>query len=221
MKIKASYLIFFIFVGDVYAADFGVVTDIKGVTKAVEAKKAVVVGQSLASGTKYEVVGNGKMVMVDYSTCSEWTIKGPAIVSLSSGAPVVVKGDKKTAVNKTGTLGACFKPSDVKSASSHEVGALVLMGRSGKGPDDEPIPDDNTGPLRVNTSPESVENSILEMGKLAEERKASISELIMLVLHYEIINDRAKIKLYIGYLKEKTPNSEFVKQVEETYKISQ
>jgi hypothetical protein len=207
MNFKALVLVGLLFAGNAYAGDYGIVTDIKGKARVVGAKKDVVMGQNIQAGASYEIASKSKIVVVEYTTCLEWTLKGPATVSVSSGEPKVVQGDKKKTVNKSGSLGACFKTADVKSASSHEMGGLVLM--SGEG--------EKTA--QGAKEQETREAAIEKMKKEAKEHKASNSALLMLVIYSEMNNDSEGVREYVKYLKEKAPDSPFVRQVEKEYGI--
>lgn len=196
-----------LFAGGVWAADYGMVADVKGGVELHVKKKPLSAGQSVPAGEKVLVKDKGVVIVVSYADCSEWKLSGPMIFTFEKGEPVVFRGDKKNAV-KTRKLSVCYKPGDVKSATSHEMGGLSLMAKGTESSKPQVGPSDGQQTKFANA----------EVGVDAEGMKAeadgpnpSNSTLMMMVMHYQRAGDKESAKKYFMKLKESIPDSEYVK----------
>lgn len=193
--------------GGAWAADYGMVADVKGSAELQAKKKPLVAGESVAAGEKVLVKDKAVVVLVTYSDCSEWKLTGPIIFTFEKGGPVVFRGDKNNAI-KTRKLSVCYKPGDVKSASSHEMGALSLMAKGQESDKPQVGPSDGQQSKFANSS----DGGDLEGLKAdADGPNPSNATLMMMVMHYQHSGDKESAKKYFMKLKESIPDSEYVK----------
>jgi hypothetical protein len=187
--------------------DFGIVMDVNG--KAEANKKALDLGRNVMVGDTISVSAKGHIVIVEYKGCFEWKITGPAEVKVSDTSPEIAKGSAGK-VEKGRKMPACYKPNDVKTASTHEQGALVLMTKE----ESNEMPSGPTPDAELSATSESEPEGITQMRKDFKAGKTDVPSLISLIMHDLKKNDKDSARVYYAELKKKAPASAFVKQLE-------
>jgi hypothetical protein len=191
-----------------FAEDFGIIMDIAG--QAESNKKPLDLGKSVFVGDAITVSEKGSLLVIEYNGCVEWRVNGPAKIQVNKSGLQIAKGGNGL-VQKGKKLPACFKPLEMRSASTHEQGSLVLMTNEQKSAADLPTPPVPDAELSASSTTEP--EGITELRKNFNEGKAGIPELMTLIAYDMNKNDKDSAKQYYLELKKKAPDSAYVKQL--------
>ncbi|MBI3794382.1 MAG: hypothetical protein HY280_06595 [Nitrospinae bacterium] len=192
------------------SADFGIVMDVSG--NATANKKAVDLGQNVTVGESLSVPAAGRLVVVGYKGCSEWKITGPAKVTVLDAGPELAKGSTGK-IEHGRKMPACYKPADLKTASTHEQGALVLMNKKDTGD----LPSPPQADAELSATVDDTEQGIEQMRKDFVDGKSDVPALMSLVMHDLEKNDKDKARPYFAELQKRAPKSSFVKKLEKEF----
>jgi hypothetical protein len=205
-----STFLFFILLAcaPAFAEDFGIIMDIAGQAEAN--KKPLDLGKNIFVGDAITVSEKGSLLVIEYNGCVEWRVNGPAKVQVNKSGLQVAKGGNGL-VQKGKKLPACFKPLEMRSASTHEQGSLVLMTNEQKSAGDLPSPPVPDTELSATAVADPL--WVAQMRKDFKEGKAEVSELMTLIAYDMGKNDKESAKQYYLELMKKAPDSQYVKQL--------
>lgn len=108
-----------------YALEFGIVMDVSGTVFIQRGRETVPpdLGLNVSSGDTITLGEGSSIVIVSYSDCSEWVLKGPDRIT--------IRGELIAGKRPTRQLPVCYSPEEFKEGDAHVIGGFVLRGQPG------------------------------------------------------------------------------------------
>ena len=182
-----SFGLLLIFSSSVWAEDFGMAMSIEGKVMLQRNSESIPLefGESIYEGDILQLAEKTEMILISYIDCQEWELQGPLEVTVTWELTKKGKGSMKPIKE----LPVCYSHEEISNDDSGTIGGLVLRG----------TPKDPVQQLRQ----EFIDG------------KASNTTLITLILHDLKEGNKKGSKIYLNALKQRSPNSAFIKKMEE------